>query len=82
MKDLIRISKLDDDICKVEVDIQNDNDGELLAANLLGILAEGNPRVVAAVLSATYTFLNESKDELNELVRSSIQRISPNQTIS
>lgn len=72
MKDLLRITQLDGDVCEVFANISDSEEGSILASNLLALLTSGPTSVKAAIMTAVLAFVKTDPDELEKLVEGSI----------
>lgn len=68
MKDLLRITHIEDGVCKIEVNIDDEKDGEVLAANLIAIMVNGGVHAAAAICAAATTYLTCDEEEMQKEV--------------
>jgi len=83
-KDLLRIRYINKDVCEISANIDNEEDGEQLAAAILGILARDNGPLQAAILSAVFCYMETDKEELGAIAHRDMQPviIKANDTVS
>lgn len=79
MKDLLKIFHVKDDICIVDVNLENDEDGEMLAANLLALMTNGPDRFKAAFLAAAMAYVSTDEEGIREAVSKASFRVPLNQ---
>lgn len=82
MKDLFKITLIEDNLCQIEANIENDDEGELLSATLLGILGRDEGRLKAAILSAVFAYAEIDPEELSKIVMRDMMPIVPSSTAS
>ena len=63
MKELLKITFIQEDVCEVKSDVTDYEDGQQLAAALLGVLVKGNTALQSAILAATAAFIEGVDDE-------------------
>ena len=61
MKKLIKITHVQDDICEVVVNLENEKDGVLLSSALIGVMAK-SPRAARAIVAAAATFMKRREE--------------------
>lgn len=69
MKDLLKITHIKDDVCKVDVNLGDNEDGELLASALFSALLNGGARIKAAFFAALCAYLETDEKDEEDLVR-------------
>lgn len=61
MKELLKITLIDEDLYEVKSEVDSYKDGEHLAKALSGALARGGTAFRSAVISAVFAFLNNTR---------------------
>lgn len=66
MKDLLRITLISEETTKIEIDLNEEDDGQILSAALLAILLRDEVKPKAAILAAVAAFIGFDKEEMAE----------------
>ena len=68
-RDLLKIRYISEDVCEISADVQDERDGEQLAAAILGILARDNGPLQAAIISAVLCYMENDKEKLGAVAK-------------
>lgn len=75
MKELLKITHINDDICEIVSNISSEEDEELLSACILGILGRDSQRLRDAIMVAAMAYLLGDKDELRDITKKTMLHI-------
>lgn len=67
MKVLLAVRQIENDICEIEVNLENDEMADVLSAALIGLMCK-DKKIAEAILSAGFVYL-EHNDEVTEITR-------------